>query len=58
MNNELRTLTVTIGNLPTAYLESMSYYEAITYLVNYIQNTLKPAIEELQQKVEELENAK
>ena len=53
----MKTLKVTVGNLPTAYLESMSYYEAITYLVNYIENTLKPAIEELQAKVEELENA-
>lgn len=53
----MKKLTITIGNLPTAYLESMSYYEAITYLVNYIENTLKPAIEELQAKVEELENA-
>ena len=52
--NQLRNLSITIGNLPTAYLESMSYYEAITYLVNYIQNNLVPVIEELQQKVDEL----
>lgn len=53
MNN----LNVTIGNLPTAYLESMSYYEAITYLVNYIQNNLVPVIEDLQTRVATLEDA-
>lgn len=53
MNN----LNVTIGNLPTAYLESMSYYEAITYLVNYIQNNLVPVIEDLQARVTALEEA-
>lgn len=54
MRKDLNKLLITIGNLPTAYLESMSYYEALTYLVNYIQNNLIPAIEELQAKVNEL----
>ena len=54
MNKRINKLCITIGNLPTAYIESMSYYEAITYLVNYIENNLKPAIEELQAKVNEL----
>lgn len=48
-------LNITIGNLPTSYLESMSYYECITFLVNYIENNLKPAVEELSSKVADLE---
>ena len=54
--DKIKKLNITIGNLPTAYLESMSYYECITFLTNYIENTLVPAIEELQDKVEDLED--
>ena len=69
MNNEInyvspfKNFVITIGNLPTAYLESMSYYEAITFLVNYLSNNVIPAlnnngevVEELQQKFTELKN--
>ena len=69
MNNEInyvspfKQFVITIGNLPTAYLESMSYYEAITYLVNYLSNNVIPAlnnnglvVEELQAKFTELKN--
>ena len=54
--DKLKKLNVTIGNLPTAYLESMSYYECITFLVNYIENNLVPVIEELSAKVKDLED--
>ena len=67
MNNEInyvspfKKFVITIGNLPTAYLESMSYYEAITFLVNYLSNNVIPAlnnnglvVEELQAKFTEL----
>lgn len=69
MNNEInyvspfKKFVITIGNLPTAYLESMSYYEAITFLVNYLSNNVIPAlnnnglvVEELQAKFTELKN--
>ena len=69
MNNEInyvspfKKFVITVGNLPTAYMESMSYYEAITFLVNYLSNNVIPAlnnnglvVEELQAKFTELKN--
>ena len=34
-----KTMLITIGELPTAYIESMSYYEGLCYLVNYLCNS-------------------
>lgn len=52
---------MTIGNIPTSYLESMSYAELLTWFCNYLQNTVIPtvnnnadAVEELQELYEEL----
>ena len=69
MNNEVKFLSpfkrmcITIGNLPTAYIESMSYYEGLTFLVNYLANNVIPAVntnseavKELQEKYIELKN--
>ena len=53
----------TIGVLPTSYVESMSYQEQLTWLCNYISQTLIPAVntnaaatKELQDLFVELEN--
>ena len=58
-----KKLCITIGNLPTAYIESMSYYEGLTFLVNYLANNVIPAVnnnsevvQELQTKYVELKN--
>ena len=62
MNNEINYVSpfkkfcVTIGNLPTAYLESMSYYEGLTYLVNYLSNNVIPALNHNGEVVEELQS--
>ena len=62
MNNEINYVSpfkkfcVTIGNLPTAYIESMSYYEGLTYLVNYLSNNVIPALNHNGEVVEELQN--
>ena len=54
---------MTIGELPSSYTESMTYYESLVWLCNYMQNTLIPAINnngeavtELQEKFVELKN--
>ena len=54
---------MTIGELPTSYTESMTYYESLVWLCNYMQNTLIPAINnngeavtELQEKYVELKD--
>ena len=50
MNNEIKTISpfrnfcITIGALPTSYLESMSYYEMLCWLCKYLENTVNPAI--------------
>ena len=56
-----KKLVVTIGELPTSFVESMTYYECLAWLVNYIQNTVIPAVNnngeaviELQEKFVEL----
>ena len=50
-----KTMLITIGNLPTAYIESMSYYEGLTYLVNYLCNNVIPAVNSNGEAVEELQ---
>ena len=61
MNNEIKYVSpfkkfcITVGNLPTAYLESMSYYEGLTYLVNYLSNNVIPALNNNGEVVEELQ---
>lgn len=53
---------MTIGELPTSYLESMTYGEMVMWLCNYLQNTVIPTINnnadvtnELIEKVEQLD---
>ena len=69
MNSDLKMISpfkkfcITIGNLPTAYLESMSYYESLTFLVNFLSNEVIPTVnnnsevtKEIQAKFTELKN--
>ena len=49
-------MLITIGNLPTAYIESMSYYEGLTYLVNYLVNNVIPAVNNNGEAVKELQD--
>ena len=50
-----KRLCVSIGNLPTAYIESMSYYECITYLVKYLTNEVIPTVNNNSEVVKELQ---
>ena len=50
-----KRLCVTIGNLPTAYIESMSYYEALTYLVKYLSNEVIPSVNNNSEAIKELQ---
>ena len=57
-------LCVTIGELPSTFVESMSYYECLAWLVSYLENTVIPAVNqngeataELQEKFTELNAA-
>lgn len=72
MNNDLKPINtlpnfkrfcMTIGELPTSYLETMTYYEMLVWFTEYMKNTIIPtinnnglAIKELQDKYIELKN--
>ena len=64
--NELKTITtldekpfkhfcVTIGELPSSYIDSMSYYELCAWLCQYLENTVIPAVNANGEAVEELQ---
>ena len=42
--NVFRHLIMSVGELPTSFIDSMSYYEMIAWLVNYIKTQVVPAI--------------
>lgn len=52
----LKKLCVTIGNLPSSYVDSLSYYECLMWLCNYIENTIVPAINTNSEAITELQN--
>lgn len=47
---------MTIGNLPTSYLESMTYGEMLMWFCNYLQETVIPTVNNNAEAVEELQN--
>lgn len=61
MNNEIKTISpfrnfcITVGALPTSYLESMSYYEMLCWLCKYLENTINPAINQNAEALKELQ---
>ena len=59
-----RKLVMTIGELPTAFVESMTYYELLAWFTNYLETVIIPTVnnngecvEELQQKFIELDGS-
>ena len=46
---------MTIGNLPTSYLESMTYAELLMWFCNYLQETVIPTVNNNAEAVEELQ---
>lgn len=62
MDNQIQTLTfnmlpMTIGVLPSSYVDSMSYYETLLWLCNYLENTVIPTVNNNGEAVEELQSA-
>lgn len=51
-----KTMVMTVGNLPTSYVESMSYYEGLTYLVKYLTTEIIPVVDNNASLVKELED--
>ena len=48
---------MTVGNLPTAFMESMTYYEALQWLVNYIETVIIPTINNNGEAITELQES-
>ena len=50
-------LVMTLGELPTSFVDSMTYYECMAWLVNFIQNTVIPTVNNNAEAVQELQTA-
>ena len=48
-------LCMTIGQLPTSYIESMSYYEQLIWFTKFLQDQVIPAVNQNAAAVEELQ---
>lgn len=55
-NNVFRHLITTIGALPTSFIDSMSYYEMIAWLVDYIKTQVVPAVNNNAEAVKEIQD--
>lgn len=52
-----KRMCVSIGNLPTAFMESMTYYEALEWLYKYLADTIIPTVNNTSEAVTELQSA-
>ena len=51
-----KCMVMTIGELPSSFVESMTYYEALAWLDNYLEKTLIPAVNNNAEAVKELQD--
>ena len=51
-----RRFCVSVGAIPTSYMESMTYYEMLEWLCKYLQDTVIPAINTNAEAVEEMQH--
>lgn len=56
-NKPFKHLITTIGALPTSFIDSMSYYEMLAWLCDYLEKTVIPAVNENAEVLEELQAA-
>ena len=52
-----KKMCVTVGNLPSSFVESMSYYEALCWMYNFLDKTVIPAINTEGEAITELQTA-
>ena len=50
-------MCMTIGELPASFVDSMTYYECLAWLVNYLEKTVIPAVNNNAEALEELQAA-
>lgn len=51
-----KNFLATVGNIPSSYQESMTYYEMLQWFCNYLENTVIPTLNNNGQSVIELQN--
>lgn len=51
-----RKLVMTIGELPTSFIESMTYYELLAWFTNYLETVIIPTVNNNGEAVEELQD--
>lgn len=51
-----RCYCTTLGELPTTYFETMSYYETLIWLIDYLKNTILPKLNENLEATKELQD--
>lgn len=56
LNNDVfKHLIMTVGELPTTFVESMSYYEMVAWLVDYIRTKVVPATNNNAEAIKEIQ---
>jgi ABC-type transporter Mla subunit MlaD len=53
---DLQRFCKTIGNLPSSYVDSLSYQEQLNYLCHYIVDKVSPALKEQTEAIIEIKN--
>ena len=53
---ECISMCMTIGNLPTSYMESLTYEEQLIWLYKFLEDTVIPVINDNSKAIEELQN--
>ena len=52
----LKKICMTIGELPTSYLETMTYYEMLVWFIEYLKNNIIPTINNNASAVQEVQS--
>ena len=54
--NPFTKFCCTIGNIPSSYLDSMTYYDQLLWFCNFLEKTVIPTLNENAETVQELQN--
>ena len=56
MLTPFRKFVMSVGEIPSAYMDSMTYYEMLNWFCNYLQNEVIPSVNTNASAVQELQN--
>lgn len=51
----LKKICMTIGELPTSYLETMTYYEMLVWFIEYLKNNIIPTVNNNAEAIQEVQ---